>query len=53
VAIKDKMSAIRLERGQYVHLQTIGKELDRPVSWLIRKAVEEFLEKHGAKKSGK
>ena len=53
MANKDHMSALRLERSQYERLQKMGEEQDRPVSWLIRKAVEEFLEKQGSKKSRK
>jgi predicted transcriptional regulator len=51
MANKDKMSAIRLETDQYEQLQKLGEQQDRPVSWLIRKAVEEFLQRHGGKKS--
>jgi predicted transcriptional regulator len=45
MAEKDKMTAIRLEAAQYKRLQAIGEDLDRPVSWLIRKAVDEFIER--------
>jgi predicted transcriptional regulator len=51
MANKDKMSAIRLESDQYKRLQELGELQDRPVSWLIRKAVEEFLQKNSRKKS--
>jgi predicted transcriptional regulator len=27
-------------------LEQIGKELDRSASWLIRKAVDEYVERH-------
>jgi predicted transcriptional regulator len=32
-------------------LRRIGREMDRPVSWLIRRACEEFVER--SKKAGK
>jgi predicted transcriptional regulator len=42
----DKMTAIRVEGDEYKRLQQIGQELDRPVSWVIRKAVQEFIERY-------
>ena len=47
---KDKMTAIRLESAQHERLVEIGKEIDRPVSWIIRKAVDEYLERYKSPK---
>ena len=43
VRMKDKLVAFRLETKAHEALEKIGKDLDRSVSWLIRKAVEEYL----------
>ena len=42
----DKMSAIRLDEGDYKRLQEIGADLDRSASWLIRQAVKEYIRKY-------
>ena len=44
----------RLEDDLWDALSRIGKELDRPHSWLIRKGVEEYVERwKAAKKAAK
>jgi predicted transcriptional regulator len=45
-----KLTAVRLDPQQVKALEKIGKREDRSMSWLIRKAVDEFL-KHA--QSGK
>jgi predicted transcriptional regulator len=41
-----KMKVIRTDQEQITQLERIGKEVDRPVSWLIRKAIAEFIERN-------
>jgi predicted transcriptional regulator len=48
--VKRKLTAIRLDPEQVKALERMGKSADRPVSWLIRKAIDEFLKRA---KSGK
>jgi len=44
----------RVEDELWEALGRIGKELDRPHSWLIRKAVEEYVDRYkAAKKAAK
>jgi len=38
-----KLTAVRLEPQQVKALEKIGKREDRSVSWLIRRAIDEFL----------
>jgi predicted transcriptional regulator len=45
-----KLTAVRLDPQQLKALEKVGKREDRSVSWLIRKAIDEFL-KHA--QSGK
>lgn len=40
----------RLEDDLWEALGRIGKELERPHSWLIRKAVEQYIERYKAEK---
>jgi predicted transcriptional regulator len=40
-----KLTAVRLEPQQVKALEKIGKREDRSVSWLIRKAIDEFLKR--------
>jgi hypothetical protein len=42
-------TAIRLDADDLAKLEVIAKEQDRSVSWLIRKAVSEFLERQKKK----
>jgi hypothetical protein len=44
-----KLTAIRIEQRLLDTLAKIGAKRDRTVSYLIRKAVEEFVERHGDK----
>jgi predicted transcriptional regulator len=46
--VKDKLIALRLESKILRRLEAIGKREDRAVSWLIRKAINEFLNRDGA-----
>lgn len=39
-------TSIRLSEAQTEALDEIGKRDDRSRSWLIRKAVDEFIERH-------
>ena len=44
------LTAIRLEPKQIAELEKIAKREDRVVSYLIRKAIDEYLARHkGAK----
>lgn len=40
-----KMISLRIKEQQLRKLAEIGKQQDRPVSWLIRKAVDDFIER--------
>jgi predicted transcriptional regulator len=39
--------SIWLDKKTIVTLKQIGKQMERPVGWVIRKAVEEFIAKRG------
>jgi predicted transcriptional regulator len=41
-----KLMAVRLKPEQLKKLEKIAKREDLPVSWLIRKAIDEFLKRH-------
>jgi predicted transcriptional regulator len=41
--MRKKLTAIRLKPEQLQKLQKIAVREDVPVSWLIRKAIDEFL----------
>jgi len=41
-----KLTGIRTSPEQWERLEQIGAKLDRPVSWLIRKAIDEFIERN-------
>jgi predicted transcriptional regulator len=45
-----KLVAVRMEMKAVKALEQIGKDLDRNVSWLIRKAVDEYVERYQAAK---
>jgi predicted transcriptional regulator len=40
-----KRTTVWLDTAELKKLAKLGKELDRPVAWLIRKAVSELLKK--------
>jgi predicted transcriptional regulator len=42
-------TAVRLDADDLAKLEVIATEQDRSVSWLIRKAVSEFLERQKKK----
>jgi predicted DNA-binding protein len=46
---KEAHIALRIEAEQLKRLQKLGKSHDRPVSWLIRKAIEDLLRKEGVR----
>ena len=48
----DKLTAVRLDQRTAKTLEKIGEELDRPVSWLMRKAIDEYIERWKAGKKG-
>jgi predicted transcriptional regulator len=39
------MKAIRISDQQLKRLAEIGEEMDRPASWLIRRAIDEFIQR--------
>ena len=41
---KDKLTATRLTTEQMTVLKRIAEREDRSVSWLIRKAIDQFIE---------
>jgi predicted transcriptional regulator len=42
--------SIWIDKKTLASLKTIGKQKERPVGWIMRKAIEEFVE--NAKKKG-
>jgi predicted transcriptional regulator len=44
-----KLTALRIDQNLLDKLAKIGAKQDRTVSYLIRKAVEEFVARHGGK----
>jgi len=40
-----KLTAIRLDEAVYARLEKIGQREERPVSFLIRKAIDQYLER--------
>jgi predicted transcriptional regulator len=44
--VRKKLTAIRLKPEQVEKLEKIALREDVPVSWLIRKAIDEFLKRH-------
>ena len=42
--------SIWIDKKTLVSLKSIGKQKDRPVGWIMRKAIEEFVENE--KKAG-
>lgn len=44
-----KLLAVRIEPGMLQKLEEIGKREDRTVSYLIRKAIEQFVQSKGTK----
>jgi predicted transcriptional regulator len=43
--MENKLIALRISTGQVKALKKIALRDDRSISWLIRKAIEEFLKK--------
>jgi len=39
----DKLTAVRFDQSVLDRLAQIGAEMDRPMSWLIRRAVDKFI----------
>jgi predicted transcriptional regulator len=44
--VRKKLTAIRLKPEHVVKLGKIAAREDVPVSWLIRRAIDEFLKRH-------
>jgi predicted DNA-binding protein len=44
--VRKKLTAIRLKPEQVEKLAKLSIREDVPVSWLIRKAIDEFLKRH-------
>jgi predicted transcriptional regulator len=42
---KDRIRSIRLKAPTLAHLEKIGRRDERTVSWLIDKAIQQFLER--------
>jgi predicted transcriptional regulator len=40
-----KLTAVRLDPEQYDNLGEIAQALDRPLAWVIRRAITEFIER--------
>jgi predicted transcriptional regulator len=45
----DKLTAVRLDPDQHVKMGEIAQELDRPIAWVIRRAITEYIERAGKK----
>jgi predicted transcriptional regulator len=43
--VRKKLTAIRLKPEQVEKLEKLSVQEDVPVSWLIRKAIDEFLKR--------
>jgi len=43
--VKKKLTAVRLKPEQLKRLTKISAREDLPISWLIRKAIDEFLKR--------
>jgi predicted DNA-binding protein len=43
---KDKQLGVRMPSETVETLAKIGKKLDRPIAWVIRAAVDEYIERH-------
>jgi predicted transcriptional regulator len=43
--MQKKLTAVRLKPGQLQRLREIAVREDLPISWLIRKAIDEFLKR--------
>jgi predicted transcriptional regulator len=43
--VRKKLTAVRLKPEQIARLERIALRDDVPVSWLIRKAIDEFLKR--------
>jgi predicted transcriptional regulator len=46
----EELKAVRMDSDAIEALTRIGKELDRSISWLIRAAVSEYIERYRAAK---
>jgi predicted transcriptional regulator len=44
-SVRKKLTAVRLKPEQLEELEKISVREDLPVSWLIRKAIDEFLKR--------
>jgi predicted transcriptional regulator len=48
-----EIQTVRLEKDTLAALKRLAEKQDRPVGWLIRKAVEEFVEREKGRKQRK
>jgi predicted transcriptional regulator len=48
----DSPTSFRLSEAQADALDKIGKRDERSRSWLIRKAIDEYIERHGVPEDG-
>jgi predicted transcriptional regulator len=48
-----RMKVIRISDDQLKRLDEIGEVMDRPASWLIRRAIDEFIERAKPSKKSK
>jgi predicted transcriptional regulator len=44
--VRKKLTAVRLKPEQVEKLEKIAVREDLPVSWLIRRAIDEYLKRH-------
>jgi predicted transcriptional regulator len=49
-ALEAKPTQVRLRPDQRVKLEAIVKKEDRDVSWVIRKALDDYIERYDKKK---
>jgi predicted transcriptional regulator len=47
---EDKSISVRMDVKTVKALEKIGVELDRSISWLLRKAAEEYIERYQSSK---
>jgi predicted transcriptional regulator len=47
--MKTKFVAVRMDTETLKKLREIAIRMDRPISWVVRKACKDFAEKEGSK----
>ena len=48
--VKEKVFSVRVTEGLRDELQQMAKEQDRSVGWLVRAAIDSYLQREGDKK---